>query len=67
MKKACSAALLVFAMFALRIAAFADAAPIPKNYRMQQALGSPAVPIVIAVVIIAVVILVKVLRSKKQK
>ena len=65
MKKVYTAALLLLSILCLRTAAFADAAPIPRFYRLNQALESPLVPLIIAIVIIAVVILVKVLRRKK--
>ncbi len=70
MKKLCSAALVILSLYALRIAAFADIAPLPEDYiqkeRLHNALESPVLPLVLIIVIVAVVILIKVLRSKKK-
>ncbi len=71
MKRAYSAALFFLWIFTLRIAVYADAAPLPKDYlykeRLHNALESPVVPFFLILVIVAVVILVKVLRNRKQK
>ncbi len=71
MKKAYSAAMFFLWMFALRIAVYADLAPLPKDYifkeRLHNALETPVVPFILILVIVAVVILVKVLRNRNQK
>ena len=70
MKRVLSAALTLLMMVFLPIAAYADAAPLPKGYILQERLRnfieSPFLPIILILVIIAVVILVKTLRGKNK-
>ena len=66
MKKLFIAVFAVLAAIASQTVAFADAAPIPKGYRVKQLFSEPIVPIIAAVVIIAIVILIKVIRKNKK-